>query len=118
LWSLPEQEAQGMVSPLTLFVALCVVTLASGHGMMVNPRPRNSIDHVVNVNDKGNACSNVTGDKCTNGQAALWYSQGILAFLLFVARLIFISLLKDALLVVAHATTRVAAAKRICVALA
>jgi len=43
---------------------------------MVNPRPRNSIDHLVNVNDESNACSNITGDSCKNGQSAFWYSQG------------------------------------------
>lgn len=55
---------------------LLLVTGAGGHGMMVNPRPRNSVDYLVNVNDKSNPCSNMTGDTCTNGQAAFWYSQG------------------------------------------
>jgi len=41
---------------------------------MVQPRSRNSIDYLVNVNTQW--CANVTGDACHNGQASFWYSQG------------------------------------------
>lgn len=41
---------------------------------MVMPLSRNAIDHVVGVNMQ--RCSNITGDKCNNGQASFWYSQG------------------------------------------
>jgi len=53
----------------------------SGHGSVVSPRSRNSIDYLVGVNvpahwpsDRG--CVNITGDECNNGQSAFWYSQG------------------------------------------
>ena len=48
-----------------------------GHGAMVTPRSRNSIDWAVGVNTQ--RCSNVTegaNGKCENGQASFWYSQG------------------------------------------
>jgi len=41
---------------------------------MVTPRSRNSVDWLAGVNTA--RCSNITGDKCTNGQASFWYSQG------------------------------------------
>merc|ERR1712086_162528 len=41
---------------------------------MVTPLSRNAIDAVVGVNTQ--RCSNITGDKCHNGQASFWYSQG------------------------------------------
>jgi hypothetical protein len=66
---------------LTGSVLLCNAALVSGHGAMVSPRSRNSIDYLVGVNtpkdwpyDAG--CVNITGDKCENGQAAFYYSQG------------------------------------------
>jgi len=65
-----------MFSRITIIVAVVWVACAHAHGMLVNPRPRNSIDYLANVNDKGNKCSNITGDACKNGQAAFWYSQG------------------------------------------
>lgn len=48
-----------------------------GHGAIVWPRSRNSIDYVVGVNSPkdwpGNAeCTNITGDACYNGQADFW----------------------------------------------
>ena len=61
-----------------MFIFLALIALlagASAHGMMVHPRPRNSIDYLVDVND-GHGCANVTGDTCLNGQAAFYYSQG------------------------------------------
>jgi len=58
-----------------------VVAEVSGHGAIVSPRSRNSIDYLVGVNvpehwpaDRG--CVNITGGKCNNGQAPFWYSQG------------------------------------------
>ena len=51
-----------------------VVAVAASHGSLVTPRPRNSIDFRVGVNTEH--CSNATGDKCENGQAAFYYSQG------------------------------------------
>lgn len=47
---------------------------ADGHGAMVSPRSRNSVDYLVNVNTA--RCSNITGNNCDNGQASFWYSQG------------------------------------------
>ncbi len=52
------------------FVAITV----NGHGALVSPRSRNSVDYMVNVNV--GKCANITGDECNNGQAAFWYSQG------------------------------------------
>ena len=46
----------------------------AGHGSLVTPRPRNSVDYLVGVNEQ--SCANLTGGNCTNGQAAFWYSQG------------------------------------------
>ena len=48
--------------------------VSSRHTAQVHPRPRQSIDYLVGVNTAG--CSNVTGAKCENGQAAFYYSQG------------------------------------------
>jgi hypothetical protein len=53
----------------------------AGHGAIVSPRSRNSVDYLVGVNTPkdwpSNAhCANITGDKCENGQADFWYSQG------------------------------------------
>lgn len=63
--------------------ALCLSLAAgvAGHGAIVSPRSRNSIDYLVGVNvpahwPSDRECVNVTGDKCNNGQAAFWYSQG------------------------------------------
>ena len=42
-----------------------IVTAALGHGAMVQPRSRNAIDWISNVNTQ--RCSNVTGDACNNG---------------------------------------------------
>ena len=56
---------------------LCLsVSLSSvhGHGSLVSPRSRNSVDFLVDVNTQ--PCANVTGDACNNGQASFWYSQG------------------------------------------
>jgi len=56
------------------FVFAAFVGIVNGHGAIVTPRSRNSIDYLVNVDEQ--SCSNVTGDPCHNGQASFWYSQG------------------------------------------
>lgn len=68
---------------LVCTVSLLVVTI-HGHGAMVHPRSRNSIDwqEVPDDPSKGihntgeHICSNITGAPCNNGQAQYWYSQG------------------------------------------
>jgi len=65
---------------LTLALAALAGT-ARGHGTVVSPRSRNSVDYLVGVNTPkdwpSNAgCANITGDGCHNGQATFWYSQG------------------------------------------
>ena len=64
-------------------IALAFLPLAAGHGAMVHPRSRNSIDYEEIKNDPSrgihnvwSVCSNLTGAKCNNGQATYWYSQG------------------------------------------
>jgi len=54
---------------------------AAAHGMLVTPRPRNSIDAFApNVTHRHTfaPCANLThkGAACDNGQSAFWYSQG------------------------------------------
>jgi hypothetical protein len=53
---------------------------ATGHGAMVHPRPRNSVDdwpsRFHGPRHTFAACTNVSGGTCSNGQAAFWYSQG------------------------------------------
>ena len=45
--------------------------LVAGHGQLVNPRPRNSIDWLAGVEDPDHhGCVNMTGDACLNGQSA------------------------------------------------
>merc|ERR1719265_2009494 len=66
---------------LTLTVLVGVV---DGHGAMVHPRSRNSIDWEEvpdnaskNIHNTGaHICSNLSGAPCNNGQATYWYSQG------------------------------------------
>ena len=87
---------------MRVFISLAaLVAVADGHGAMVLPRSRNSVDvsltfritarrpnhahysfgpvpsqqYLVRHNE-GGKCSNLTGDACNNGQAAMWYSQG------------------------------------------
>ena len=59
---------------LFLVSAAVGVATVSGHGAMVTPRARQSIDYLVGVNTM--SCANLTGDTCNNGQAAFYYSQG------------------------------------------
>ena len=42
------------MSRMLLLLVLGSAALTNGHGMMVNPRPRNSIDHLADVNDPSN----------------------------------------------------------------
>eukprot|EP00911_Craspedida_sp_UC1_P002602 UC1_evm1s1927 len=60
--------------------AFCVSPVC-GHGAIVTPRSRNSVDYLVGVNTPkdwpSNAdCTNISGTGCHNGQADFWYSQG------------------------------------------
>ena len=59
---------------LALLAVSCGVTNVAGHGAMVTPRARQSIDYLVNVNTM--KCANATGAECNNGQAAFYYRQG------------------------------------------
>ena len=67
-----------------LFVLTTLFAAVRGHGAMVHPRSRNSIDYAEVPDDpsKGihntgaHVCSSLTGAKCENGQAQYWYSQG------------------------------------------
>lgn len=73
-------ECAVMMLRATLLVFLA--GRAAGHGAMVYPRPRNSIDAFVvpPAEQKGygfkGSCANITGAPCHNGQSAFWYSQG------------------------------------------
>lgn len=63
-----------------LSVSIFAVDVA-GHGAVISPRSRNSVDYLVGVNvpahwPSDRECTNITGDACNNGQAAFWYSQG------------------------------------------
>jgi len=49
-------------------------TSVAGHGSLVSPRARNSIDYLAQVNTE--SCANITGAPCHNGEASFWYSQG------------------------------------------
>lgn len=55
---------------VSAFAALGVSCVA-GHGAIVTPRSRQSIDYLANVNTMN--CANATGDACHNGQAAFYY---------------------------------------------
>jgi hypothetical protein len=74
----------GLGFGLRLGAAAIIVPLVAGHGAMVTPRSRNSIDFDENVShfpasgggDNWAWCTNMTGAPCNNGQAAYWYSQG------------------------------------------
>lgn len=59
---------------LALLIACALLPVVKGHGALVTPRSRNSVDFLVGVNTQ--RCSNLTGDGCHNGQASFWYSQG------------------------------------------
>ena len=66
--------------PLTLSL---LPALASGHGAVITPRSRNSVDYLVGINSPKDwagdwECTNISsnGQGCHNGQAAFYYSQG------------------------------------------
>jgi len=66
---------------ISAIIALNLASLAAGHGAIISPRSRNSVDYLVGINTpkdwSGDAgCTNITGDSCHNGQAAFYYSQG------------------------------------------
>ena len=56
--------ADSVAVPVAVFAAL--IAAVSGHGAMVSPLSRNAVDSLVGVNTQ--RCSNITGDKCNNGQ--------------------------------------------------
>ena len=58
-----------------LLATILVLPGVAGHGAIVSPHSRNSIDYLVPISGV-DACRNVTGAQCENGQAAHWYSQG------------------------------------------
>ena len=57
-----------------VLAACALLNAVDGHGAMVWPRSRNSVDYLVGVNTQ--RCSTLTGSECDNGQASFWYSQG------------------------------------------
>lgn len=66
---------------LSILVPMLLVMESAGHGAVVSPRSRNSIDYLVGVNVPAHwtadrECTNITGGPCNNGQAPFWYSQG------------------------------------------
>lgn len=71
---------------VTIVCSLTLVALANGHGAIVTPRGRNSVDYLPDATPQGPInspkdwpdnweCTNITGDGCHNGQADFWYSQ-------------------------------------------
>jgi hypothetical protein len=62
-----------------VLAALLLVAVAAtsvyGHGSLVNPRPRNSIDRSPVGPDRCE-CANSTAGACDTGQACYWYQQG------------------------------------------
>lgn len=59
-------------------VAAAALAVAVGHGALVWPRSRNSVDAFAkNVTDRStwSVCANITGQTCDNGQAAFWYVE-------------------------------------------
>jgi len=64
-------------------LSVALLPLVAGHGAIVTPRSRNSIDFQVGINSPKHwpsdwECTNVTsnGYGCFNGQAPFYYSQG------------------------------------------
>jgi len=68
----------------TPLLAFGLISVADGHGAMVEPRSRNSVDWAEVPDDPSKGihntgeriCQNLTGAACNNGQAQYWYSQG------------------------------------------
>ena len=68
-----------MRSGLLVSLLLYAVCHVEGHGAMVHPRSRNSIDAFASIPPGGHTfapCTNITGEACNNGQSAYFYSQG------------------------------------------
>ena len=70
---------------MVIAAAALLLQAVHGHGTVVSPRSRNSVDYLVGVNTPkdwpSNAgCANITGDACHNGQATFWF-----VFVLFIA---------------------------------
>eukprot|EP00658_Telonema_sp_P-2_P009396 TRINITY_DN13521_c0_g1_i5.p1 TRINITY_DN13521_c0_g1~~TRINITY_DN13521_c0_g1_i5.p1 ORF type:complete len:373 (-),score=70.98 TRINITY_DN13521_c0_g1_i5:444-1562(-) len=69
---------------LRLLLPLLLAASAHGHGAMITPRTRNSVDYLVGVNSPKDwpsnwDCTNISGvspSDCHNGQAGFYYSQG------------------------------------------
>ena len=77
----PPARPSSPMRAVKIIISVLCLTLAHGHGTVVSPRSRNSIDYLVGVNSPkdwpSNAdCANITGEACHNGQATFWYSQG------------------------------------------
>ena len=67
-------QSEMMFYPAASVVAFCaLVTTVRGHGAMVTPLSRNAVDALAGVNTQ--RCSNITGDKCNNGQGNPWKSE-------------------------------------------
>ena len=68
----------------TVLAAATSISHVAGHGSLISPRSRNSVDYLVNVNTpkdwpSNKDCTNITGrdvGDCHNGQAGFYYSQG------------------------------------------
>ena len=72
-----------MLSVSSRFALSLFPALAAGHGAIVTPRSRNSVDYLVGINTpkdwgEDSECTNISanGEGCHNGQAAFYYSQG------------------------------------------
>eukprot|EP01049_Picozoa_sp_SAG25_P002076 SAG25_NODE_103_length_15482_cov_9.187415_6_plen_283_part_00 len=78
----PPNLPPGMrLAPALLLGVASMPLQAAGHGAMVHPRSRNSIDDAGARFHGGSRhtfgpCANISGGACSNGQAAFWYSQG------------------------------------------
>lgn len=70
--------------PCCVFFALALtwsMEQTKGHGAMVHPRSRNSVDAFLHplpspLPHTFAHCINISGGECSNGQSAFWYSQG------------------------------------------
>ena len=75
-----QRSMPSVASRLTLSL---LPALATGHGSVITPRSRNSVDYLVGINTPKDwsgdrECTNISsnGQGCHNGQAAFYYSQG------------------------------------------
>ena len=66
-----------MLRKSSLLLACLVCVSVHGHGAIVSPRCRNSVDFFATPSISGvDPCTNASGAACENGQSAHWYSQG------------------------------------------